>query len=298
MRRLKYCLQWLHHATAQIDAQILALRDFIASLQPSNQHHGSNVNAITGGADGANSLPTGPCTPTLVSAAHMKRLAAMKAEVVNTVREAVAVVSKYAGGALPEPARSTVRTFILSLPQRWNKAVTVGPASSTHSHRHAHPHAAHLHEPQGHSVGASSALPAISTTTTSSSARRGHSTPYSRPASPISPHSPASPFSPLSPTTMGTAPTTSSAAHAAERVLTLATESLDMIRGVTGVMRESLDRAETWVERFRAVGIQRGVGTEQELAEGQYNEGASHGAMHVQEPLRMESVQVKMETED
>jgi len=44
---------------------------------------------------------------------------------------------------------------------------------------------------------------------------------------------------------------------AAERILTLSIESLDMMRGVTAVVKESLDRAEGWVERLRVVGLQR-----------------------------------------
>jgi len=40
-------------------------------------------------------------------------------------------------------------------------------------------------------------------------------------------------------------------------VLTLATESLDMMRSVTGIFKESLDRAEVWVERLRVIGVQR-----------------------------------------
>jgi transcriptional repressor OPI1 len=46
---------------------------------------------------------------------------------------------------------------------------------------------------------------------------------------------------------------------AAQRILTLATESLDMMRGVTGVVKDSLDRAETWVGRLRVVGLQSGT---------------------------------------
>jgi hypothetical protein len=34
---------------------------------------------------------------------------------------------------------------------------------------------------------------------------------------------------------------------AAQRILSLATESLDMMRGVTGVVKDSLDRAELYV---------------------------------------------------
>ena len=40
------------------------------------------------------------------------------------------------------------------------------------------------------------------------------------------------------------APTAGSASKAAQRILTLSTESLDMMRGVTAVVKESLERAE------------------------------------------------------
>ncbi|KAF8159978.1 hypothetical protein B0H34DRAFT_705656 [Crassisporium funariophilum] len=46
---------------------------------------------------------------------------------------------------------------------------------------------------------------------------------------------------------------------AAQRILALATESLDMMRGVMGVVGDSLDRADAWVGRLRTVGIQRGA---------------------------------------
>jgi hypothetical protein len=43
-------------------------------------------------------------------------------------------------------------------------------------------------------------------------------------------------------------PTASSATQAAQRILTLATESLDMMRGVTSVVKDSLDRADAYVD--------------------------------------------------
>lgn len=42
----------------------------------------------------------------------------------------------------------------------------------------------------------------------------------------------------------GTHPTAGAATQTAQRILTLALESLDMIRSVTSVFKESLDRAE------------------------------------------------------
>jgi len=57
-------------------------------------------------------------------------------------------------------------------------------------------------------------------------------------------------------------PTAGSAKQAAQRILALATESLDMMRGVTGVVKDSLDRADAWVERLRIIGLQRNAVTE------------------------------------
>jgi len=48
----------------------------------------------------------------------------------HTIRQVVDVVSKYAGGALPELARGRVRGFILKLPQRWVSKASSGPAGS------------------------------------------------------------------------------------------------------------------------------------------------------------------------
>ena len=100
MRRLKYCLHWLQvtrfffspaylllmaslqYATAHIDAQILILRDFIATLQPlpsSPTHRRTNSNTV--------------------SSAHMRTLTDVRKDVIHTIRQVVDVVSKYAGGA-------------------------------------------------------------------------------------------------------------------------------------------------------------------------------------------------------
>jgi hypothetical protein len=81
------------YATAHIDAQILILRHFIASLRP---------------------LPS----EALISAEHMRRLTDVRRDIVHTIRQAVDVVSKYAGGAFAEPAKDRVRGFILGL-HRW-----------------------------------------------------------------------------------------------------------------------------------------------------------------------------------
>lgn len=170
----------------------------------------------------------------------MRTLADVKRDVVGTIRQAVDIVSQYAGGALPEPARAPVRGFILHLPRRWAQA-TAGSGTGSVPHRQ-HGHAAAARN--GHEVDGPTP-------------RRGaHGTLYSRPTSPAStaPSSPRvgrSPHLPLTPLARPGAPasqpTAGTATQAAQRILTLATESLDMMRGVTAVVKDSLDRADTYV---------------------------------------------------
>lgn len=207
MKRLKYCLQWLQYATNRIDSQIAVLREFLDSLQP-------------GAGSGGPLLPMHMDADAPVSPAALARLSAVKRDVVATIRQAVDIVSRYAGGALPEPARGTVRSVLLSLPERWATAGREGDTDGP-SHRRVVSGSARAPYPPRSNTAADSGV---------HSARPG----------------------PRPPPTAGTA------AQAAHRVMTLATESLDMMRGVTGVVKDSLDRAEVWVDRLRVVGIQRG----------------------------------------
>ena len=205
----------LQYATTHIDGQILILRDFIASLQPPpDSPHALNPDA-------------------LVSEERMRQLTNIKRDVVATVRQVVDVVSKYAGGALPEPARTRVRGFILHLPQAWASAArrdNVAPAPVTTRGRGP----------------------------TRRSARRTNASgtgESSRPASPT--RHPRQNSTGANGAAVAVPPTAGSAKQAAQRILALATESLDMMRGVTGVVKDSLDRADAWVERLRVIGLQR-----------------------------------------
>ena len=234
MRRLQYCLQWLQvsnlpstlirnilkhgqiqYATNHIDAQILVLRDFMASLQAATAHSGETV-----------------------SQHHVRTLNDVKRDVVETIRQVVEIVSKYAGGALPEPARQRVRGFILHLPQRWASATRQGPEPTQ-------PYSAGTGKRRSGRYGYGTAE--------GSSASNPYPSSLSRPGSPT--HSRTT--SVTSRAVLHTRNTQSmvgtmashgmsaiAANQAAQRILTLATESLDMIRGVTGVFKESLDRAD------------------------------------------------------
>jgi len=94
-----HCPQWLQYATEHVDGQILIIRDFIVSLQ----------SAVNGTAS-----PGG-----LISPSHLRTLTEIRKGAVDAVRRVVDVVFKFAGGALPEPARSRVCE---TLPRRWANA--------------------------------------------------------------------------------------------------------------------------------------------------------------------------------
>ncbi|KAF8961993.1 transcription factor Opi1-domain-containing protein [Flammula alnicola] len=254
MRRLKYCLQWLQYATAHIDAQILILRDFTANLQPLP----------------SDSLSTTRRPP--ISEDHMRKLTDVRRDIVHTIRQVVDVVSKYAGGALPEPARNRVRGFILKLPQRWASKAGPGPASGMN----------------GANVPGERETIAAAGTGTGALRRPGgqrraahrergtgapepgvRSGPNSRAASPSS--SPRITRAVLSRQSEVGEGNRENGHVVSARILALATESLDMMRNVTGVVKDSLDRADAWVGRLRTVGIQRGAQEGEDTEESEFD---------------------------
>lgn len=149
----------------------------------------------------------------------MQTLTNVKRDVVKTVRQVVEVVSKYAGGALPEPARGRVRQFVLLLPQRWASTTHRTVAQARNKNRRA----------------GSNSNPA-------SAASTAPPTPLQSPRLSTRGLPGAAEGSHRQTTTAR--PTASSAAQAAQRILTLATESLDMMRNVNAIFKESLDRAD------------------------------------------------------
>lgn len=191
-----------------------------------------------------------------VSQHHMRTLNDVKRDVVDTIRQVVDIISKYAGGALPEPARQRVRGFILHLPQRWASASrqTPEPVQSypagpgkRRSTRHAY----------GTAEGSSASIPYPAP-----SLSRPESPTHSRNTSVTrgaAHHSRNTSGMISSPSVAGHGVSTIAATQAAQRILTLATESLDMIRGVTGVFKESLDRADAYVSTFISPLLHRGL---------------------------------------
>ncbi|GAA5891815.1 hypothetical protein JCM8208_002900 [Rhodotorula glutinis] len=218
LKSLRYCLQWLLYATAHLDHQIGTLRDFILSLRAHTTSSSSNA---------------------LVAASASAHLAQIKHDVVETIRKVVDVMSKYAGAALPEQAKRYVRQCILGLPVKWASAIE-GRAGgmSGRTTRESTVDGSELGTPRPERMGDAYFPGATGADTGAGAAGQqdGKGAQGGERA-----QDPA-----LRPTE-----------EAADRILTFAVESLDMLRSVTGIFSESVERAETWIERLRIVGLDR-----------------------------------------
>ncbi|KAK7041572.1 transcriptional regulator opi1 [Paramarasmius palmivorus] len=281
MKKLKYCLNWLQWAIQHIDAQILFLRELTVSLQqqhlePVQEENNDSADhtASTNSSAGPRSrrhVRTGSAS---ISEAHHRKLNDVRKDVVHTIRQVVVVVSKYAGdAALPEQARNTVKGFILMLPKKWAEAVRVGggPAAvggaGGSMSSFAAANGAPVLNSERESVAAAASGRAGSDRRHHHGARlRGVSSPTATTNSPVSSRNASPAVSPrVIPRPLGYSEERSRTGHdqtmsasaamvTAQRILALATESLDMMRGVTGVVKDSLDKADAWVERLRRVG--------------------------------------------
>ena len=117
LRSLRYCLSWLRWANHRLDGAIQSLKDLLAQRN--------------GGQDDQQSNPQMARPPLSIPAssdqdAHQAalsaRIASLKSDVLQTLKQVVDIVSKYAGGALPENARNLVHRHLTSLPQRFSIA--------------------------------------------------------------------------------------------------------------------------------------------------------------------------------
>ena len=233
------------YATENLDNQIRILQAFIASVDAT----------VTGDPIPANAM---------VSPEALRQYAEVKKNVIDTIRQVVDVIGKYAGGVLPEPAKATVKNLILALPGRWSSAVreagaglgeewvgndsqvdgdptTVG-GSRTNPRKRGHGTLNESSASISSKISAGSSSASVAAGFGSSGLGRMTSMPNG-----VSTEANGS--------VNGRAlhganrkqilpPTAGSARTAAHRVLTLATESLHAVRGVTGVFKETLDRAE------------------------------------------------------
>lgn len=127
LRSLKYCLGWLRWANEHIGKVVLALKAVL------EQHDHSSESSTSGAITGTNwTYPNeneGQFGQLIIRtdaerSALNAKIAELKNDVLKTLKEVVDIVSKYAGGALPENARVLVRRHLTSLPRRFRLAST------------------------------------------------------------------------------------------------------------------------------------------------------------------------------
>jgi hypothetical protein len=119
LQSLRYCLSWLTWANQRLGGAIQNLKDLLHRWdgQQSDQERESRQATISA------------------------RVAALKADVLSTLKQVVEVVSNYAGGALPENARNLVHRHLTSLPQRFSLASAIssnaenGSEAASSAHR-------------------------------------------------------------------------------------------------------------------------------------------------------------------
>lgn len=114
IRSLKYCLSWLRWANGHLGEAIQNLRNLLErwdeGITPGEQPSPMSVASMTQTQEERR------------QAALSARIAALKADVLQTLKHVVGIVSNYAGGALPQNARDLVHRHLTSLPQRFNMA--------------------------------------------------------------------------------------------------------------------------------------------------------------------------------
>ncbi|KAH8805822.1 clock-controlled protein-like protein 8 [Xylogone sp. PMI_703] len=131
LRSLKYCLSWLRWANEHIGKIIVTLKSVLERYDSS-----ASRGEITNG-DQVES-PRGQLVVREEDRSELNaRVAELKADVLKTLKEAIDIVSKYAGGALPENARTLVRRHLTSLPQRFRIASMVSGAGSSNGQQDA-----------------------------------------------------------------------------------------------------------------------------------------------------------------
>ncbi|PGH16325.1 hypothetical protein AJ79_01867 [Helicocarpus griseus UAMH5409] len=112
LRSLTYCLSWLRWANGRLGNSIVALKKVLEEYDASKKEQASDDPA-TSEMKSRNSTR------------HSEQIQQVKGDILRTLKQVVDVVSKYAGGALPENARHLVRRHLTSLPQRFRVASTI-----------------------------------------------------------------------------------------------------------------------------------------------------------------------------
>ncbi|KAK9434332.1 transcription factor Opi1-domain-containing protein [Lipomyces doorenjongii] len=123
LKSLRYCLQWLKYANSHLTKAV----DTLQALLEEQQQRSQQTLPLTHSTDVSSNASASQQQQR--RSQLLAKVAATKADIVATIKKVVGVVSTYAGAALPEPARSHVRGYLLILPSRWAQASSALPDS-------------------------------------------------------------------------------------------------------------------------------------------------------------------------
>ena len=126
-QRLRYCLGLLKLANTRLASTISKLQDVI-----DQESKNKRVNEDTVPLSPSSTLVDNLSIKSAGSSDSNNRVTALKQDLISTIQKVLTVISTFAGSYLPEPARSTVKSYILLLPSNWLQSVsttTTLPAS-------------------------------------------------------------------------------------------------------------------------------------------------------------------------
>merc|ERR1712000_278906 len=123
LRSLKYCLKWLRWANGHMGGVIGSLKTTLEHYDKPRDEETPPVQDAEKQEVSVTEEPTGEQGEQQPSRAELaSRINTLKGDVLKTLHDAINMVSRYAGGALPENARVLVRSHLTSLPQRFRYA--------------------------------------------------------------------------------------------------------------------------------------------------------------------------------
>ena len=127
LRSLKYCLSGVRWANDRLCDIVVALQKVIEEWVRSRQDSSHAANHVGEGfvsqsaplQRNTNSSGVSPPRDRTLILQHVQ---ALKSDAIRTMKQVVDIVSKYAGGALPENARNLIHKYLTSIPHRFRLA--------------------------------------------------------------------------------------------------------------------------------------------------------------------------------
>lgn len=128
LRSLKYCLSGVRWANSRLCGIVVALQKVIEEWIRSRQ---DSLHGAYQAEDGfvlhveprdRNTNPSGTTDSPRDRTLILQHVQALKSDAIRTMKQVVDIVSKYAGGALPENARNLIHKYLTSIPHRFRLA--------------------------------------------------------------------------------------------------------------------------------------------------------------------------------